>query len=268
MADYDHVAWIGLYNDVASWRWSLSNASFYRPGEAQFRRWGPGEGSNNYKYYTCMYADGSWMDYPPEASFRSVCFDAGGLNETFIFINISMKWTEAQTYCRDNHTDLASVRNLAENQKIQDLVPSQGIVWIGLFRDGWKWSHGTHSSFTNWKQGEPKLSEETCVAANFSADGQWQVSHCQDMRPFICYTDVPVSKQVIKVRLQKSSSSVDLNDPVVMENMLEKLKQRLKDQGLDDHIQLSWKKQPDGKVFHKEEKKTQDEKTCPEKDEL
>uniref|UniRef100_G3N5T6 C-type lectin domain-containing protein n=1 Tax=Gasterosteus aculeatus aculeatus TaxID=481459 RepID=G3N5T6_GASAC len=111
-----------------------------------------------------------------------------GLNETFIFINISMKWTEAQTYCRDNHTDLASVRNLAENQKIQDLVPSQGIVWIGLFRDGWKWSHGTHSSFTNWKQGEPKLSEETCVAANFSADGQWQVSHCQDMRPFICYT--------------------------------------------------------------------------------
>lgn len=99
-----------------------------------------------------------------------------------------MKWREAQTYCRDNHTDLASVRNLAENRKVQDLVPSQGIVWIGLFRDGWKWSHGTHSSFTNWKQGEPKLSKETCVAANFSADGQWQVSHCQDMRPFICYT--------------------------------------------------------------------------------
>lgn len=34
---------------------------------------------------------------------------------------------------------------------------------------------------------------------------------------------MPVSKQVIKVRLQKSSSSVDLNDPVVMENMLEKV---------------------------------------------
>ena len=32
-------------------------------------------------------------------------------------------------------------------------------------------------------------------------------------------------------------------------------KQKLKDQGLSDNIRLSWKKQSDGKVFHKEEKK-------------
>jgi len=34
------------------------------------------------------------------------------------------------------------------------------------------------------------------------------------------------------------------------------LKQKLEDQGLNDVIKLSWKKQSDGKVFHKEEKKT------------
>ena len=34
------------------------------------------------------------------------------------------------------------------------------------------------------------------------------------------------------------------------------LKQKLKDQGVNDNIKLSWKKQSDGKVFHKEEKKT------------
>ncbi|KAL6119017.1 uncharacterized protein ACO6RY_03680 [Pungitius sinensis] len=265
MAAYNHVAWIGLYADVNSWRWSLSNQSFYKPGEAEFRRWGPGEGSNNYENCTAMYSDGYWMDYPPKTFMLSICFDARGLGETFILISISMNWTQAQTYCREHHTDLAIVRNLAENQKVQSLVPPQSIVRIGLFRDGWKWSDGTDSSFTNWKNGEPKLSNEICAAADFSANGQWQVSFCQDMRPFICYTDVPVSKQVIKVRLQ-SSSSVDLNDPKVMDDMLEKLKQRLKDQGMDDHVQLSWKKQPDGKVFHKEEKKTKE--TCAEKDEL
>ncbi|TNN31236.1 hypothetical protein EYF80_058612 [Liparis tanakae] len=66
---------------------------------------------------------------------------------------------------------------------------------------------------------------------------------------------VPVSKRVVKVRLEKSSSSLDLNDPVVMKDLLKKLKQRLKEQGLNDDIKLSWKKQSDGKVFHKEEKK-------------
>jgi len=32
------------------------------------------------------------------------------------------------------------------------------------------------------------------------------------------------------------------------------LKQRLEDQGLNEDIKLSWKKQSDGEVFHKEEK--------------
>ncbi|TNN31958.1 hypothetical protein EYF80_057883 [Liparis tanakae] len=41
-----------------------------------------------------------------------------------------------------------------------------------------------------------------------------------------------------------------------MENLLKKIKQRMKDQGLNDDIKLSWKKQSDGKVFQKEEKKT------------
>lgn len=33
------------------------------------------------------------------------------------------------------------------------------------------------------------------------------------------------------------------------------LKQRLKEKGVNEDVKLSWKKQPDGKVFHKEKKK-------------
>jgi len=42
------------------------------------------------------------------------------------------------------------------------------------------------------------------------------------------------------------------------------LKQKLEDQGLNDDIKLSWKKQSDGKVFHKEEKETKKKKSCDE----
>ncbi|KAE8293743.1 hypothetical protein D5F01_LYC08857 [Larimichthys crocea] len=142
MADieYKHRAWIGLYDDLDSWRWSLSNK---------------------------------------------------GSDVTFVLINKTMTWTEAQNYCRTNYTDLASVRNMTENQKIQDLKAS-------------------------------------------------------------------TTKRVIKLRVLKKTSGQDLNDPAVNEQMLEQLRQRLKDHGVNpDDVKLSWRKQADGKVFHKVEKKTE-----------
>ncbi|XP_041655017.1 uncharacterized protein LOC121517377 [Cheilinus undulatus] len=65
----------------------------------------------------------------------------------------------------------------------------------------------------------------------------------------------PASKQVIKVRLVKQSSSLDLNDPAVLEDILKELRQNLRDQGVTQDVRLSWRKQADGKVFHKEKKK-------------
>ncbi|XP_068584983.1 layilin-like [Cebidichthys violaceus] len=235
----------------------------------EFRRWWSGQPDNVYgeEHCTVMNNDGNWHDYPCDRSSYSVCFDARGLNETFVLINKCMTWTEAQSHCREHHTDLASVRNMEENQKVHNLIPSGYAVWIGLFRDGWKWSDGRDSSFRNWKT-KPKGLSDTCVAADFRNNGQWENLNCNVTRAFICYSDVTVSKQVIKVRLQKSSSSLDLNDPVVMEDLLKKLKQRLKDQGLNDDIKLSWKKQSDGKVFHKEEKKTKKKETCAKNAEL
>ena len=45
-------------------------------------------------------------------------------------------------------------------------------------------------------------------------------------------------------------------------------KQKLKDQGVNGNIELSWKKQSDGKVFHKEEEKTKKKETCASNGEL
>uniref|UniRef100_A0A8D0AK07 C-type lectin domain-containing protein n=1 Tax=Sander lucioperca TaxID=283035 RepID=A0A8D0AK07_SANLU len=121
--------------------------------------------------------------------YTSLC-SISGSDVTFVFINTEMTWTEAQSYCRDRHTDVASVRNMTENQKVQAMIPA-GVnwVWIGLFRDSWKWSDGSTSSFSFWKNEQPdnKNGNETCVAADFSQSGAWEDWPCDMERAFICY---------------------------------------------------------------------------------
>ncbi|XP_037628798.1 macrophage mannose receptor 1-like [Sebastes umbrosus] len=256
-ADNSHEAWIGLYNDLDSWRWSLSDTSFYKQGETEFRRWGSGQPNNlkSEQYCAQMFSSGQWGDISCESHLKAVCLYVRGPNVTFILINISMTWTEAQSYCRDRYTDLASVRNMTDNQKVQELLSAGENVWIGLFRDSWKWSDGSNSSFRYWAAGQPNnyAGKEPCVAAHFDS-GKWEDYQCHIKSAFICYSP-PTTKQVIKLSLLKENPSLDLNDPAVMESILKQLKQRLKDQGVNDDIKLSWKKQPDGKVFHKEKKK-------------
>ncbi|KAM8755133.1 macrophage mannose receptor 1-like isoform 5-T5 [Acanthopagrus schlegelii] len=320
--------WIGLYDDVNSWRWSLSNTSFYRDGEAEFRLWQDGQPNNinSREHCTVMDSGGRWHDYNCINHFWSVCMDVRGLNVTFVFIKTPMNWTEAQSYCREHHTDLASVRNMTENQKVADLVPAGYRAWIGLYRDSWKWSDGSDSSFRYWRQGQPvnDVGNDACVVADFSGSGEWWDDPCGRNRPFICYTAVqttsssstttssttqpdtsPVqttsssssttssttqpdtsavqttsssstttsstmqpdavtvtTKQVIKVRLERKDSSLDLNDPAVMEQMLKEVQQRLKDQGVKGDVKLSWRKQADGKVFHEEEETKEKKETC------
>ncbi|XP_059208081.1 uncharacterized protein LOC131986958 [Centropristis striata] len=252
--------WIGLYDDVNSWRWSLSDTSFYKHGEEEFRRWGEGE-PNNYggdEHCTSMYFDGRWHDSSCTSTLQAVCCDVRGLDVTFVLIDHFMTWTEAQSYCREHHTDLASVRDLTKNQKVQELIPAWKAVWIGLFRDSWKWSDGSNSSFSHWQPGEPNNNggTEACAAVVFGSSGRWVDVPCGRMYPFICSSPVP-SKQVFRLRLR---SSVDPNDPAVMEAMLKQFKQKLKDQGVNDDVTLSFRKQADGKAFHKEKKKTRKRK--------
>ncbi|KAI3357892.1 hypothetical protein L3Q82_016274 [Scortum barcoo] len=264
-----YTAWIGLYNDVNSWRWSLSDRSFYKDGETEFRQWASGK-PNNYQsneHCTAFYSNGQWDDLNCETLPPLHCGLFSGQNVTFSLTNRTMTWTQAQNYCREHHTDLASIRNMEENQKLDNMFSSGEIFWIGLYRDTWKWLDGSNSSFRYWDAGQPDNVGELCVAVEFGYSGKWGDYNCDLKKAFICYSP-PTSKQLIRVRLGMNSS-LDLNNTAVKEEMLKQIKQKLKEQGLNEDVKLSWKKQPDGNVFHKEKKKTtlsldKAEELCPE----
>ncbi|XP_049436124.1 C-type mannose receptor 2-like [Epinephelus fuscoguttatus] len=249
-------AWIGMYDDVNSWGWSQTDRSFFKDQETEFRKWWTEEQNNLHSGEHCvqMFDNGYWNDEHCNETFPSVCFNGGG---TFTLINNSMTWAAAQSYCRACNNDLASVRNEADNQKIKELISPGQTVWIGLFRDSWKWLDGSDNSFTYWKQGEPnnRIKKETCVAADLGQSSKWEDRPCSETAAFICYSRVVPIKKVMKVKLVTKDSPLDLNDSAVMVDLLKQLKQRLKAKGVTEGVKLSWRKQSDGKVFHKEEKK-------------
>uniref|UniRef100_A0A669B5N6 C-type lectin domain-containing protein n=1 Tax=Oreochromis niloticus TaxID=8128 RepID=A0A669B5N6_ORENI len=102
-----------------------------------------------------------------------------------------MGWTEAQDYCRTNHTDLTSVRNDAEHQTIQSLANGTD-VWIGLFRDPWEWSDLSNSSLRYWPVEQKIWNEgsENCGALLKNESGKWGQLPCSDRYPFLCTCEV------------------------------------------------------------------------------
>uniref|UniRef100_A0A8C9S6H5 C-type lectin domain-containing protein n=1 Tax=Scleropages formosus TaxID=113540 RepID=A0A8C9S6H5_SCLFO len=98
-------------------------------------------------------------------------------NQRYIFINQYTTWSQAQAYCRIHYTDLVLVRNQDENEEIRELVQGRR-VWIGLFRDSWKWSDQGNSSFRYWKQTQPDnfYTNEFCAVATLTrtSNGTWK----------------------------------------------------------------------------------------------
>uniref|UniRef100_A0A3Q3ILR6 C-type lectin domain-containing protein n=1 Tax=Monopterus albus TaxID=43700 RepID=A0A3Q3ILR6_MONAL len=70
-------AWIGLYDDINSWRWSLADGGFFSEGEDKFRNWAPDQPDNYQNKEKCAAIDntGQWLDYNCENTLPAVCLD-------------------------------------------------------------------------------------------------------------------------------------------------------------------------------------------------
>ncbi|XP_026988629.2 putative C-type lectin domain family 20 member A [Tachysurus fulvidraco] len=238
-------AWIGLYTNINSWHWSFQNESL-----GDFTSWGVQQPDDKNGDELCGYiSHWIWYDAPCTYSFPFVCFDdRENATERYVLINQYKSWFDAQSYCRQHHTDLASVRNTTVNA----IVGSKNDwtwTWIGLVRDPWYWTDRTTDvSVIKWSQGnaDDYLMNKSCVYLN---GGLADVEQCSNILPFFCYV-FPTQKKTIRMKLK---SSQDVNDPTIMTAIEEKLKQKLKDYGMAENITVTWRKQPDGVVFHQEE---------------
>ncbi|XP_045569849.1 macrophage mannose receptor 1 isoform X1 [Salmo salar] len=188
-------AWIGLYN--TSWRWSLGDTELgtvvfwdKKHGEINDQ---PDNVKNN--EFCVFMRNGSWHDENCSTQHNFVCYDTN-LTSMYILITEKKTWSEAQHYCRQNHTDLASVRNGADNNAIQKAIHNviQEEVWIGLYRE-WRWSDQSGSTFRNWMTGEPNGAvvvggdhPKLCVEIKFPS-GEWNDEPSTTNHPFICYDD-------------------------------------------------------------------------------
>ncbi|XP_029499639.1 macrophage mannose receptor 1-like [Oncorhynchus nerka] len=187
-SDYTEAAWIGLKkgDGKGEWQWSDNDCS-----EGYFN-WSRDEPNNREGNEDCvmMSSGGQWNTSDCNNSHAFICYDRLNSSGTkFHFINnTQMTWRDAQMYCRENHTDLASVRNQTENEEIIRMASGDS-VWIGLFRGFWKWSDQSNCSFRNWheRQHDNTGGNQTCAVTFMNYSGRWGFQKCDEKQPFFCY---------------------------------------------------------------------------------
>ncbi|XP_053272342.1 lymphocyte antigen 75 [Pleuronectes platessa] len=244
--------WIGLYSHI-DWKWS---DGFNQSG-AEYRSWHSGYPINFAANHLCVVKafNGRWFDYYCHEQCPFVCYNGTLEDSHFVVVNQAKNWSEAQRHCREHYTDLATVRNDTDTNKIQNLRTDGIWGWIGLYRDPQiYWSDGSNYSFSSWYQGFNPLGsmKVICGVADLDQGGKWRLFSCEERKPFVCYS-VPTVKTLVKMRVKLEDSSVNLTDSAVKQQILKQLQDRLKENGLSG-VTLKWKEQADGKVFQKEEK--------------
>uniref|UniRef100_A0A8C1J2M3 C-type lectin domain-containing protein n=1 Tax=Cyprinus carpio TaxID=7962 RepID=A0A8C1J2M3_CYPCA len=96
-------------------------------------------------------------------------------------------WTDAQSYCRQNYTDLPTIHNSEQNNQINQILLSGYYIWIGLFLDSWEWSDKWSLFFRHWAAGQPSQRSGDCVGMSKTNSGRWAQYSCDLQSPFICH---------------------------------------------------------------------------------
>ncbi|XP_028258128.1 macrophage mannose receptor 1-like [Parambassis ranga] len=90
---------------------------------------------------------GTWKAYKCSEKLDFMC-SAGNTHR--VIEGGKKNWCQAQQYCRTHYSDLASIRNETENQRVIETGGNK-TFWIGLMHDRWQWENGTCSTYRNWK---------------------------------------------------------------------------------------------------------------------
>ncbi|XP_022518193.2 macrophage mannose receptor 1-like [Astyanax mexicanus] len=119
----------------------------------------------------------------------------------FYVVNYKLNWTEAQKYCRESFTDLATTENQEEMDAVKAALNGKtGHFWIGVRQQpglsiiNWIWSDGRgNSSYRNWYPGQPSNPVgDSCVQLWSEYGFQWNDVSCHWPDAFVCYDEIPL----------------------------------------------------------------------------
>ncbi|KAG9274683.1 macrophage mannose receptor 1-like, partial [Astyanax mexicanus] len=115
----------------------------------------------------------------------------------FHVVNTDKNWVDAQKYCRENFTDLATIESQEEMNIVKAALKGMtGDFWIGLKEipgQSWMWSDGSIFSYTSWSSGQPDNNAgDNCVTAKSDFGFSWNDLRCYWTKNFVCYKDTPL----------------------------------------------------------------------------
>ncbi|XP_071333960.1 receptor-type tyrosine-protein phosphatase eta-like [Trachinotus anak] len=118
------------------------------------------------------------------------------------FVSTPLNWTEAQSFCRQVYTDLATIENTDDVSAVNATTSNYtGQAWIGLYDDlvnSWRWSLNDSSfygegetEFRNWFTQQPNNLEGQQYCVRLLGDSQhlgtWDDTECHKNHTFVCY---------------------------------------------------------------------------------
>ncbi|KAI5623598.1 secretory phospholipase A2 receptor, partial [Silurus asotus] len=167
--------WIGLHYNKLSEKWSNGDPVTYRNLT---------ESCNTWIFCAAMKADGAWESLNCSQNRYFMCYEQAVSSLNYHLVLENKNWSEAQRYCRRNHTDLVSISNQQQNEKVmKERKNNTDPFWIGLQCDGWNWADGGNSAYRNWSD-EPQLTD-SCVVLR--EGGNWVVESCRNKNSALCY---------------------------------------------------------------------------------
>ncbi|KAK2903275.1 hypothetical protein Q8A67_007988 [Cirrhinus molitorella] len=121
-------------------------------------------------------------------------FTSSRISHQYHFINIRKNWTEAQRFCREMYTDLATVNNEDEMKiLLKNITDVSYDVYIGLYRsEVFKWHWTLSDSFYNEEIFKNKKNKCTDINNNggcaaMDNDWKWFNDSCDLQRQFVCF---------------------------------------------------------------------------------
>uniref|UniRef100_A0A9J8CCD5 Si:dkeyp-94g1.1 n=1 Tax=Cyprinus carpio carpio TaxID=630221 RepID=A0A9J8CCD5_CYPCA len=241
-AGYSGSVWIGLKRGTQK-RWGWSNGENKTSPYFNFDSGQPDAEGDCIATYS-----GAWHDARCSHLLYFTCY----MGNTSYLIQIYKNWTDAQSYCRQQYTDLPTIHNSEENNQINQILLPGYYTWFGLFLDSWEWSDKWSRFFRHWAAGQPSQSSGTgdCVGMSRNNSGRWSQYSCDLKQPFICYGD-DMRKQIVRLKVTCKEKCA-LKEPSLQTVILNEISEKLKNTMLESDSKISWRTGEDGVVFHQQ----------------